>query len=54
MTKQQLKLATEMLEAVMNVLEENNIPSKYYVEHFGRIMDEEALSILQQELEAAE
>jgi hypothetical protein len=48
------KLATEMLTAVMDVLEEHDIPSKYYVEHFGRIMDEEAASIIQQELEAAE
>ena len=54
MTKQELKLASQMLQAVMNVLEENNIPSKYYVEHLGRIMDEEAISILQQELECQE
>lgn len=38
-----------MLAAVMDVLEQNNIASKYYVEHFGRIMDEEAVSILEQE-----
>jgi hypothetical protein len=54
MTKQELKLATEMLTAVMDVLEANNIPSKYYVEHFGQIMDAEAISILEQETEAAE
>lgn len=54
MTNKELKLASQMLQAVMNVLEENNIPSKYYVEHFGRIMDEEAVAILTQELEAAE
>ena len=54
MTKKELKLATEMLSAVMDVLEQHDIPSKYYVEHFGRIMDAEAKSILQQELEAAE
>jgi hypothetical protein len=51
MTKQELKLATEMLTAVMDVLEANNIPSKYYVEHFGQIMDAEAISILEQEQE---
>jgi hypothetical protein len=54
MTKQELKLATDMLDAVMSVLEDHDIPSKYYVEHFGRIMDQEAQSILQQEAEAAE
>lgn len=54
MTKKELKLASQMLQAVMDVLEQNNIPSKYYVEHFGYIMDEEAVSILCQEKEAAE
>ena len=53
MTKQELKLATEMLSAVLAVLEEHGIPSKYYVEHLGGIMDTEAVSILQQESEAA-
>lgn len=51
MTKQELDLATQMLTAVMDVLEANNIPSKYYVEHLGNIMDTEAISILQQEQE---
>ena len=54
MTKQELDLASQMLEAVLAVLEHNDIPSKYYVEHLGSIMDQEAQSILAQELEAAE
>lgn len=52
MTKAELKLAQEMLSAIMAVLENNNIPSKYYVEHFAKIMDLEAVSILTQEKEA--
>ena len=53
MTKQELKLATEMLKAVCKVLDENNIPSKYYTEHLGRIFDSEAISILEQEKSVA-
>ena len=54
MSKKELELAHAMLEAVMDVLEQHDIPSKYYVELFGSIMDEQAVSILQQEQQAAE
>jgi hypothetical protein len=52
MTEQELELATQMLGAVLEVLEARDIPSKYYTEHLGRLMDEQAVSILEQEREA--
>jgi hypothetical protein len=54
MTDKEFQLATELLTAVVAVLEKNNIPSKYYVEYFGQMMDNASISILQQEEEAGE
>jgi hypothetical protein len=54
MTKQEQKLALDMLSALMDVLEQHNIPSKYYAEFLGSFCDEQAVSILTQELEAAQ
>lgn len=48
------KLALDMLTALVDVLEQHNVPSKYYVEHLGALCDSEAESIVEQELEAAE
>jgi hypothetical protein len=46
------QLALDMLTALIEVLEQHNVPSKYYVEHLGSVCDAEADSIVEQELQA--
>ena len=41
------KLALDMLQAIVNVLEDHNIPSKYYVEFFGKSLPTQLDSITQ-------
>lgn len=43
------RLALEMLTAISDVLESNDIPSKYYVEYLGALCEAQAASILEQE-----
>jgi len=46
------KLALDMLTALMDVLEQHDIPSKYYAEFLGGWCDEQARDILDQEADA--
>jgi len=47
------KLALDMLSALLEVLEQHDIPSKYYTEYLGAWCDQQAQDIVLQELEAA-
>lgn len=52
-TKAEQKLAVDMLKALLNVLEEHDIPGKYYTEFLGNFCDQQAVDILRQEREVA-